>query len=797
MCEKVEDSSLEWIPILRIFSREETNILNDLSQSFITLLSATSADAVVTDDLHNYRAVSINWPDRPPYIVDFVGKATAFRLDVYICNNDVHSCALSVNASVFDQQMKESRVEGELYMLAIVTHLWKNSHIHSRRPPPPPTVEPCNNTLSWSGTSCLPFKHQVEAWQWMRSIEVDVFQGRGAIFHKNIHISGTDWYIDPIQECLTQNPEIRQFQFKGGLLCDGSGLGKTATILGLLEHDENQLDLNEISSKYISHGTLIIVPINLPDQWCGEVRRYLGNHVKLQRLVCKKDLHELTMENLLAADIVITTLSFLRISRPYISAIENEVETQLGEMERRDTRHNRVFRRLMRQENLTIPIVECVHWRRIVVDEVSDFMYNPREWKYIIALPCTVIWGLTATPDLRDHRAHALYAFLKYPDEYTYHPNLLAAIINKLVCGTHGTLDSKPTLNYVQLSIDEQQLFDEQGHSILPIKDTIERLSCGNICSTDMRYLNISGDGNDIESRVMRIRFKRICMLLSRTELSLDNVLSVQRNIERNLNLFVQHNRSAHILCDLQNQLHHVRLLRENNVKEHCEVLQCAIANETQYIKFIHHASKRLTQQTEVCSICLDRLCNCITSCGHLYCTACIYQVLQNDSTCPQCREHMCAGDICAYTPGQVSSKLVYLSRLIRSLSGSTIVFSQWMNTLKTLRAILRDHDRPVWILQGTTQCRSSILHVFSEQGGVLLVCLNQSFAGLHLPQVNTVIFAHPVVERAASVESIERQAVARALRHGNTNSVRVIVLLAPNCDEEILWNKGHSEYPS
>ena len=777
-----------WKPVLRLFSRDEDNILIEKFNCYITLLSATSADAVVMDEMKCFRAVSINWPDRPPYIVEFVSKTTAFRFDVCICNNDVHNLVLVVNPVVFEQQMDTGSILGEIYVVAIVVYMWKHAYIHPVHPLSPPTVE-SNETFFWGGTLRTPFEHQLRAWKWMRSIETEVLLGQSAFFHKNIHVSGTSWYVDPIRECLTQNSEIRRFEFKGGLLCDGSGLGKTATVLGIIDND-NRPDPNKTLTRYASGGTLVIVPINLPDQWCGEVCKYMKPGTTLQRLICKKDLHELTMEKLLAADVVVTTLSFLRASRPYLSAVEHEIETNLGEIERKDVRNFRGFRYLMRQPNITMPIVECVHWKRLVIDEAGDFMNNSREWKYITSLSCTLMWGITAAPDLRDHKAHALHSFLKYPDEHAYHPNLLAALVQKLVRGTRGTRGTHPTLDYVTLSVEEQQLFDAHGRSILPLKDTIERLSSGHLCLHDTQHLNVSGDGNDLEIRVMRMRFKRLCALLTQSEISIDNVLSLQRNIEHNINAFVKHGRSTSVICELQHQLHTVRTLRENTVKENCELLHSAIRRETQSINFIHSATKRLIQQSETCTICLERTCNCITPCGHLYCTKCIYTALQNNTQCPHCRDMVHPYDVCAFMPGQVSSKLIRLSNIIRNLSGDAIVFSQWMSTLRMLRATLRDHDKSVWILQGTTQSRAGILQSFSKHGGVLLVCLNQSFAGLHLPRVNTVIFAHPVVERSTAVESIEKQAVARALRYGNNNSVRVVVLVAPDCDEEILWKK-------
>ena len=48
------------------------------------------------------------------------------------------------------------------------------------------------------------------------------------------------------------------------------------------------------------------------------------------------------------------------------------------------------------------------------------------------------------------------------------------------------------------------------------------------------------------------------------------------------------------------------------------------------------------------------------------------------------------------------------------------------------------------------------------DAGGVLLLCLEESFAGLHLPNAANVIFAHALVGEVAQIRRLEAQAVAR-----------------------------------
>ena len=54
----------------------------------------------------------------------------------------------------------------------------------------------------------------------------------------------------------------------------------------------------------------------------------------------------------------------------------------------------------------------------------------------------------------------------------------------------------------------------------------------------------------------------------------------------------------------------------------------------------------KIVTREEVCSICMDRLCNCITACGHVFCSTCVSYLLVRSSDCPHCRQHIHVHDV-------------------------------------------------------------------------------------------------------------------------------------------------------
>ena len=81
------------------------------------------------------------------------------------------------------------------------------------------------------------------------------------------------------------------------------------------------------------------------------------------------------------------------------------------------------------------------------------------------------------------------------------------------------------------------------------------------------------------------------------------------------------------------------------------QYVPCIDAEHLEYLiyhnKWVEIASKLnmkiKTKKTEdeLCQICLENTQNILTQCNHEYCFQCIYEWLEKQTTCPNCRKHL------------------------------------------------------------------------------------------------------------------------------------------------------------
>ena len=137
-------------------------------------------------------------------------------------------------------------------------------------------------------------------------------------------------------------------------------------------------------------------------------------------------------------------------------------------------------------------------------------------------------------------------------------------------------------------------------------------------------------------------------------------------------------------------------------------------------------------------------------------------------------------------------SKLGEIVALLRRLHPEPVLlFVQWKTMLRKVQHFLHEAAVPAHALEGSASQRARTLAAF-EHGGVLVLCLEDSFAGLHLTHVGHVLFAHAIVGAHDEVARLERQAIARCVRPGQTRHVQVYSFVVSESEEETLWHITH-----
>lgn len=137
---------------------------------------------------------------------------------------------------------------------------------------------------------------------------------------------------------------------------------------------------------------------------------------------------------------------------------------------------------------------------------------------------------------------------------------------------------------------------------------------------------------------------------------------------------------------------------------------------------------------------------------------------------------------------GEESSKLVRLKELIDEylmMGRKIIVFSFFTNTIETIKKSFPDETYGPITGAIAPAKRQEIIDQFSDLivGGVLLAQIQAGGTGLNIQAASVVIFCEPQLK-----PSIEEQAIARAYRMGQNNTVMVHRLLNVNTvDEQIV----------
>ena len=135
------------------------------------------------------------------------------------------------------------------------------------------------------------------------------------------------------------------------------------------------------------------------------------------------------------------------------------------------------------------------------------------------------------------------------------------------------------------------------------------------------------------------------------------------------------------------------------------------------------------------------------------------------------------------------------VGELLAALRGEPVIlFVQWKAMVRGTRAALRGVDGVrVLLLDGNVAQRAATLAEFQHAGGVLLLCLEECIAGLHLPHARHVVFAHALAGDTACVRRLEQQAIARCARPRQEGEVRVYsYVVADGAEEAALWREAH-----
>lgn len=688
---------------------------------------------------------------------------------------------LMVDAACVDDELARGQLSAEEHVITLARSVWPDARVPAPCDPTPEAA-PEDHVLppapAWRDVHSL-FPHQRATVAWMAQLEASVPRRIG--YAGNLRVTDR-WYVDTESECFTRDASAREAQLAGGVCADGTGSGKTATLLRLVACVAEGASGPVGDVPYRSRGTLVIVPLNLVSQWQHEVQKFLDPAaVRVHFLLHGREIRALTLPHLCEADLVITTFHFLRASKGYLELIESALRGR--------GRTRPVLSSWTRDGSRSEPVLEAVHWRRVVVDELHETFTSPRDLRQLKLFTCDVLWGLTATPDLATVQAQHLYLLLRR--EKAHHPNLLTSIIQNAVrchartgtravgagvtCASIGIPDPRHDLRLVQLSAEERVRLSLADGDDVDVADIVRRCTFDSLhpegLATRRQSLGVKLEG---QARLVRI------MEGTAQELEQELVeLATRCNVGEEL---------------AQRRLPSVRQACESHARDLAAARLCLDA-DVRRLERLESTDRLLRDRLAMlqrmqCITCgaarCDHLLRC---CSLLVCRECIGRI----SSCPRC-EGTLGCDMVASIPvvEGMHTKMTKIGELIASLNEPVILFVQWKAMMRPTRSFLLNLGLRVLLLDGNAAQRAATLAEFLSTG-VLLICLEDSFAGLHLPHVHHIIFAHAIVGDRRQVARLEEQAIARSVRHGQTEQVTVSSFVVTESEEEQLYRRTHS----
>lgn len=773
-------------------------------------ISKNSADAILVDEEGKQECKCFPWHARPSNIDSLVDFCTGFRLEGHFCEETLLFCDICVNEEETKRQWERREVEGIPFLVCVLSDLFPRFQLHtqsSRLPSMERKEEETERRRRWARRrgekekkkkekeegereedervegnkegrcrwkeEFSLYPHQESSVEWMRGVE-RMEGGAEVRFENEVRVPSTPLYVDVQRQRVVTWPTFQTCEIRGGVLTNETGSGKTAVALRMVSWREEEVEEEErrrerrkedVGKKrrreeeedvfppfYRSRATLVIVPVNIVEQWESEIGKFLSG-CKLVRMVCKKDFSSSSMKEILTADVVLTTSVFL-LSRAYMEVLEQACVEGIGCC-KKDVREGFVLNSLPRMEGMSLPILHCVEWERVILDEFHELNENAKLCKLVQSLSYKIAWGMTATPGVFSEGQYRILCSAS-----SIHPCLVSRMTHEMVRGCERQrMEAPPSLQLVEVSKEEKgRLFST----------TEEAIKFVNVGGEEAQKFSLPSGGKvslfctyeDVLSRLMEIHEERI-----KVSLMLD-VLTGEWEGKR----------FGEAISRFQFVMRNVSCLEE---EEEVELEEAYHLEEAELVR-------RSTSFS--CPICYSTggAKSILSSCGHVMCSSCSEVV----SDCPLCRS-LDSEDRCVVP--SLPTKVKQLFFFLVSMKEPVIVFSQWKTHFKTMSSLLKSEGKKSFLLEGTTHRRASVLRNFSDSGGVLFICLKDSFTGMHLPTVKVVIFSHAPTGSRDRVTNIEQQAIARAMRCEN-DDVRVLSLVAKGTSEERHWRETHSD---
>ena len=589
-----------------------------------------------------------------------------------------------------------------------------------------------------------------------------------AVDDVNVVVSDTDRFV-------SDNFEL-DVNINGGYLTDEMGSGKTLTMISLCELSGTKtITPHDFKTP---RGTLVACPSQVVLHWRDELLKHVKRPLKIIILATKRDL-DITYSDISSADYVIVSFSlfcnpafreFAEIYSP-LHPFHVRCETLSAELD------NMKLSELWTQKN---PSLFWFHWRRFIVDEFHeiDGLTQGYVSQSVMAVNAHSKWMMSGSPFMNSVSMVRNVRQFLWPEGWPSYDMMIDVAYHHVI--RSGTKIKLPALRedvvWVNMSPVERAIYEgmaSQGRA--------QQLRC---CA----YAGITALVQNSTTTVASIEEMRK-VVREAMELELSQCRAKVRLYRSRLE---QQPNSAHS--------GRIRQFAREAV-DTCQKLEARVAAIEDSLRYLQSNDIHGGQ----CTICLEQMHKMavLQVCGHAYCHGCITQWLKSSSRCPTCRtqvprdqsmvvlhESLSTSDDMAHMVSRYGSKLASIIKYVESVKAKVILFSQWDDLLHRVGSLI-NNVMPVLYCRGSVQQRQKSIERFrndSDYNIILLSTLN-SGSGCDLSVAHHVIMLDVLDGSAEYVVSIEKQALSRCYRVGQTRDVKMVRFLCSNTIESDLYN--------
>ncbi|CDO69292.1 hypothetical protein BN946_scf184976.g11 [Trametes cinnabarina] len=390
---------------------------------------------------------------------------------------------------------------------------------------------------------------------------------------------------------------------RGALCADSMGLGKTLTMLALILATKSDIPLN------YSNSTLIVVPLSVMSNWEKQIKDHVKSGALTYCVYYGKN-RSLSPAELKSFDVVVTTYQTVAIEHDLASA--NKAEAPTAKKQKTD------------KGLFDVP------WKRIILDEGHNIR-NPRTKmaKAVCALNAERRWVLTGTPIINSPKdLGSLLTFLRICRPLDQEDFFKRMVLRPLKDGDPAGAEILRALMSQICIRRTKEMQDKDGNSLVPLPP---------VEMTMIRVTLSPRERQELYDAVEQLSKQRVGTLIQQH--GSINAAAVQSNVLSLLTRLRQLVLHPGLLPP-----HYIEKLRNEDPDEDSDVPVQITAQERMRLQALLAQG---IEDCEECPICFGELSEPrITFCGHMFCLACISEVIARDPKCPMDRRPLHAGSL-------------------------------------------------------------------------------------------------------------------------------------------------------